>query len=60
MVGSGVWVVVGLWLKWVVGRWRSPMFGSGEVMARSTWVTAWLASSFGFCLSVVTLGCIFF
>ena len=20
MVGSGVWVMVGLWLKWVVGR----------------------------------------
>ena len=26
-----VWVVVGLRLKWVVGRRRSPVFGSGEV-----------------------------
>ena len=39
VVGSSVWVVVGLWLKWVVGRRRSPVFGSGEVMARSMWVT---------------------
>ena len=45
VVGSGVWIVVGLWLKWVVGRRRSSMFGSGEVMARSAWVTAWLAGS---------------
>ena len=36
------------------------MFGFGEVMARSTWVTAWLAGSSGFCLSVVTLGFFFF
>ena len=29
MAGSGVWVMVGLWLKWVVGRQRLPVFGSG-------------------------------
>ena len=29
VVGFSVWVVVRLWLKWVVGRWRSPVFGSG-------------------------------
>ena len=39
VVGSGVWVVVGLWLKWVVGHRRSLVFGSDEVMARSAWVT---------------------
>ena len=31
--------VFGLWLKWVVGRRRLPVFGSGEVMVRSMWVT---------------------
>ena len=31
MVGFGVWVVVGLRLKWVVGRWRSPVFGSAKL-----------------------------
>ena len=39
MVGFDVWIVVGLWLKWVVGHRRSLVFGSGEVMARSAWVT---------------------
>ena len=39
VVGSGVWVVVRLWLKWVVDRWRSLVFGSDEVMARLVWVT---------------------
>ena len=40
-VGCGSWLdpVFGSWLKWVVGRRRSLMFGSGEVMARSAWVT---------------------
>ena len=31
--------MVGLWLKWVVGCQRLPMFGSGEVMAGLAWVT---------------------
>ena len=31
--------MVGLWRKWVVGRRRLPVFGSGEVMARSAWIT---------------------
>ena len=31
VVEFGVWVVVRLWLKWVVGRRRSPVFGSDEV-----------------------------
>ena len=32
----GLWLK---WLKWVVGRRRLPVFGSGEVMARLAWVT---------------------
>ena len=39
VVGFGVWVVVRLWLKWVVGRRRSPVFRSSEVMVRLAWVT---------------------
>ena len=39
MVGFGVWVVIGLWLKWIVGRRRSLVFGSNDVMARLAWVT---------------------
>ena len=35
----GLFIVVGLWLKWVVGRQRSPVFGSNGVMARLVWVT---------------------
>ena len=40
-VGCGSWLglVFGLWLKWVVGRRRSPVFGSNEVMVRLAWVT---------------------
>ena len=43
-LGRWLWLgsVFGLWLKWlkwVVGRRRSPVFRSGEVMARSAWVT---------------------
>ena len=34
-----VWVMVRLWLKWVVGRWRLPVFMSSEVMVRLAWVT---------------------
>ena len=38
---SGLWLglVFGSWLKWVVGRRRSPVLGSDEVIARSAWVT---------------------
>ena len=53
--GSWLGPVFGLWLKWVVGCQRSPVFGSGEVMVRSAWVMvrsawviAWLAGSSGF------------
>ena len=33
MVGSGVWVVVGLWLKWVVAK-----MGCGSSEIASVWV----------------------
>ena len=41
MVGFvfGSLVMVGLWLKWVVGHRRSPIFGSKEVMVRLACVT---------------------
>ena len=39
VVGSWLGSMFGLWVKWVVGRRSSLVFGFGEVMVRSAWVT---------------------
>ena len=39
VVGSWLGSMFGLWVKWVVGRRSSLVFGFDEVMVRSAWVT---------------------